>query len=113
MNGRLLGDGADWMLFSNDGYMRMDVRIQIQTEDDAIILAHYFGPAEANPKLMEAVQKCTETSFHDQVILTHWIFETGAPQYKWVNRCIFVGEGRAKPFQPGVSGFEHRIYRVA
>ena len=112
LSGRLLGEGADWMLFSDDGYMHMDVRIQIRTDDGANILAHYFGPAQANAKLLDAVRSITETSFEDQAIRTHWVLESGAPQYEWVNRCVFVGEGRVKPRQLGVPGFEHRIYRV-
>ena len=112
LNGRLLGQGADWMLLPNDGYMRMDVRIQIQTEDNATILAHYFGPAEANARLREAIQSCSETNFGDQAIRTYWILESGAAQYAWVNNCLFVGEGRARPFRAGVQGFEHRVYRV-
>lgn len=113
VNGRLLGQGGDWMLLSPDGFMRMDVRIQIETNDAAVICAHYFGPAEANAKLNKAVRECKETSFTDQSIRTHWVLETGAPQYAWVNQAVFVGEGRLLPMKPGVLGFEHRIFRVA
>ena len=53
LNGKLLGSGSDWMLVGPDGFMRMDVRIQIETDDQAVICAHYFGPgrgqSEAGP----------------------------------------------------------------
>ena len=45
LTGKLVGSGGDWMLTGTDGYMRMDVRVQIETEDGAVICAHYFGPA--------------------------------------------------------------------
>lgn len=34
---KLLGSGSDWMLVGSDGFMRMDVRVQIETDDGAII----------------------------------------------------------------------------
>ncbi len=99
------------MLTSPDGYMRMDVRLQIETDDGAVLCAHYFGPAEANPTMIEATKQCRETLLTDQSIRSHWLLESGAPQYAWVNQAI--GEGRVLPFAPGVLGFEHRVYRVA
>ena len=113
LSGKLLGEGGDWMLTSPDGFMRMDVRVQIQTNDGAVLCAHYFGPAEANPKMIDATKQCKETYFSDQYIRSHWRLESGAPQYAWVNQTVFVGEGRVLPFAPGVLGFEHRVYRVA
>ncbi len=101
------------MLTSPDGFMRMDVRIQIRTTDGAVVCVHYFGPAEASSRMIEATKQCKETSFSDQSIRSHWRLESGAAQYAWVNQSVFVGEGRVRPFTPGVLGFEHRIYRVA
>ena len=112
LRGTLLGPGSDWMLVGSDGFMRMDVRIQIETEDGAVLCAHYFGPAEANDMLGRAVAACSPTEFSDQSIRTHWILETGDPRYDWVNQGVFVGEGRLRPASPGVLGFEHRVYRL-
>lgn len=113
LNGKLLGSGSDWMLTGPDGFMRMNVRIQIETEDGAIICVHYFGPAEANEKLKQAVVACEPTEFADQSIRSHWLLETGDPRYAWVNQAVFVGESRLQPAGPGVLGFEHRVYRLS
>ena len=112
LKGKLLGSGSDWMLVGSDGFMRMDVRIQIETDDGAIICARYFGPAEANRNLAQALAASTATDFSDQSIRSHWLLETGDPGYAWVNQAVFVGEGRLRPAGPGVMGFEHRVYRV-
>ena len=112
LNGTLLGSGTDWMLNGADGFMRMDVRVQIETDDRAILCAHYFGPAEANETLLQAMATCAPTEFSDQSIRTHWLLESGDPRYAWVNQTIFVGEGRLRPGGAGQLGFEHRVYRV-
>ena len=110
--GRTLGSGADWMLQSADGYLRMDARIQVETEDHAVICARYFGVAEANSRLMEALAASVPTGFEDQRIRTHWVLETGHPRYLWINQTVFVGEGRLRPAGRGLAGFEHRVYTV-
>ncbi len=113
LNGKLLGSGGDWMLTCPDGYMRMDVRVQIETNDGAVLCAHYFGPAESNETLKRAVGAFTPTEFADQAIRSHWVLETGDPRYAWVNQAVFVGQGRLLPAGPGQLGFEHRVYRVS
>lgn len=70
-NGKLLGEGSDWMLMGSDGFMRTDVRIQIETQDGAAICAHYFGLAEANEALGKAVAACSPTDFSDESIRSH------------------------------------------
>jgi hypothetical protein len=101
------------MLVGSDGFMRMDVRVQVETDDGAIICAHYYAPAEANQKLRQALATSTPTTFSDQSIRSHWLLETGDRQYAWVNQAVFVGEGRLCPAGHGVVGFEHRVYRVS
>ena len=112
LTGRTLGSGSDWMLQGLDGYLRMDARIQVETQDEAIICARYFGVAEANSQLMEALAASRSTAFEDQRIRTHWVLEAGDPRYLWVNQAVFVGEGRFLPAGQGLAGFEHRVYRV-
>ena len=112
LTGKLIGSGGDWMLIGPDGFMRMDVRVQIETDDGAIICAHHFGPAEANQALGQAFASSTPTDFADQSIRSHWLLESGDSRYAWVNQSVFVGEGRLRPAGPGVMGFEHRVYRV-
>ncbi len=113
LNGRTLGSGADWMLVRKDGLMRMDVRIQLRTDDGATLLARYGGPARSSERMRAALATGESTGFEDQAIQTAWRLECGDPRYAWVNEAIFVGEGRVLPAGPGRPGFEHRVYRTA
>lgn len=113
ISGTTAGDGSDWMLVGTDGYVRMDARIQIKTTDGALICVHYFGPAEFNERLRNAMAAGEATRFEEQRIRTHWLLESGDERYAWVNQCVMVGEGRFTPDAEGVAGFEHRVYRVA
>ena len=48
------------------------------------------------------------TDYADQYFRSAPRLETGDPRYAWVNRTLFVAEGR----MPGVRGVEYRVYRV-
>ena len=113
LNGRTLGSGADWMLVGDDGVIRMDVRIQLRTDDGATLLVWYDGPARFSEQMRAALAEGKSTEFEDQAIRTAWRLECGDPRYAWVNEAIFVGEARVLPAGSGRPGFEHRIYRAA
>ena len=48
VNGTIVGPGADWMLIGPDGFGRVDVRLQIETDDGAVIYVRYEGLIELN-----------------------------------------------------------------
>jgi hypothetical protein len=108
LRGKVLG-GGEWALIGPDGFLRVDVRLQIETHDGAYLYAQYVGLLELN----EAVQRATEaqggTDFDDQAFYTNPRFETGDPRYSWLNTTFFVGEGR---LIPGL-GVEYRVWRPA
>ncbi|OQW30510.1 MAG: hypothetical protein A4E19_09365 [Nitrospira sp. SG-bin1] len=112
LNGKLVGTGGDYMLAGQDGYLNMDVRVQMKTDDGALIYIRYHGPVEANEKLQQAAAASGQTAFEDQRIRSYWVLETGDPRYLWVNRTVFVGEGRLLSGGPGLLGMEHRVYRL-
>jgi hypothetical protein len=112
LSGDLVGPGSDWMVTEPDGLMRMDVRLLLRTEDGALVAIRYFGPAQPSEAMRQALAANEPTGFADQAIRTHWLLETGDPRYAWVNRTVFVGEGRVCPAGPGRMGFEHKVYRV-
>lgn len=113
LNAQTMGCAADWMLVGSDGFMRMDVRLQLAMCDGAVMLARYHGLAEGNDHLQNALRAGRSTDYDDQCIRTIWQLESGNPRYAWVNRSVFVGEGRACARDDGTSGFEHRVYRAA
>jgi len=108
IRGKFVGAGGDWLVVGTDGFGRLDVRAQIETEDGAFIYLQYHGLLEMNAKVQTAMEAAGETAFGDQYFRTTPRFETGDPRYTWLNQSVFVGEGRLYP------GFavEYRVYRV-
>jgi len=108
LSGTIRG-GGEWALIGPDGFLRVDVRAQVETSDGAFLYVQYFGLLEMNAAVMNAIENGTGTEFADQYFCTNPRIETGDPRYSWVNTTFFVGEGRVLP---GL-GIEYRVYRPA
>ena len=108
ISGRFVGGGGDWLLLGSDGFGRLDVRAQIETDDGALVYVQYHGVLEMNDAIQAAMATAGETEFADQYFRTAPRFETGDARYAWLNQAVFVGEGRLFP------GFavEYRVYRL-
>jgi hypothetical protein len=97
-----------------DGWGRIDVHSQIATDDRALLYVRYQGWVQPTAVLQDAVARRVPTRFQDQLICTIWQIESGGPTYAWVNRAIFVGEGRLLPGPgEGQLGMEHLVFRCA
>ena len=72
-----VGSGSDWLVYLPDGLATVDVRIQLRTDDGADLLVRYTGRSDV-------------TAGH---ITTSVLFETGHPDYTWLNRVMAVGRG--------------------
>jgi hypothetical protein len=108
INGTAVGSGGDWLLIGADGWGRLDVRAQLQTDDGALLYLTYSGVLELNDKVMAATQNTdVETSFDDQYFRTTPRLETGDERYAWVNQTVFVARGRLIS-----GGVEYEVYRV-
>jgi hypothetical protein len=108
LNGTITGPGADWMLIGPDGFGRVDVRIQIETDDGAVIYVRYEGLIELNEASSAALMdRAAETSWGDQYLRTSPRFETGDERYSWLNRTVFVARGRV-----AAGGLEYEVFRV-
>ena len=106
INGAIVGPGADWAVLGADGYAQIDVRLQIKTDDGAVLLMTYTGSLELTDKVMAAFAGGA-TEFDDQYFRTHVRLECGDERYTWVNRTLFVGKGRMLP-----GGVEYDVYRL-
>lgn len=111
ISGNFKGAGADWLLIGPDGYGRLDVRAQIETDDGAFIYVQYFGLIHLNDNVQAAMadgEDTEGTDFGDQYFYISPRFETGDERYAWLNQSVFVGEGR---IYPGF-GVEYKVQRV-
>jgi hypothetical protein len=108
LRGRVLG-GGEWALIGPDGFLRIDVRLQVETHDGAYIYIQYVGLLEMNEAVRRAIETGGGTNYGDQYFYTNPRLETGDARYAWVNTTFFVGEGHVLP---GL-GVEYRIWRPA
>jgi hypothetical protein len=108
ISGTLVGAGGDWVLIGPDGFGRLDVRAQIQTDDGAVLYLTYPGILEMNAKVGAALAGTSQgTDFTDHYFRTTPRLETGDLRYAWVNQTIFVGRGRLGP-----GSVVYEVYRV-
>ena len=95
--GKVLSGGGDWVLIGPDGWGRLDVRLQIETHDGAFLYVQYFGVIEYNDAAHAANAGERSSDYADHYFRTAPRIETGDERYAWVNRTLFVGEGRLHP----------------
>lgn len=108
INGTVRAGGADWILVGPDGWGRLDVRLTIDTDDGAAIYVQYLGLIEYNEASEAANAGQRSSDYGDHYFRTAPRLECGDERYSWVNRTLFVGEGRLHP-GPVV---EYRVHRV-
>jgi hypothetical protein len=108
LRGKVLG-GGEWALIGPDGFLRVDVRAQVETHDGAYIYVQYLGLLGMNDAVQRAIETQGGTAYGDQYFYTNPRMETGDPRYAWVNTTFFIGEGH---IVPGLA-VEYRIWRPA
>jgi hypothetical protein len=108
ISGHVGTGGADWVLVGPDGWGRLDVRLTIHTHDGAHIYVQYAGVIEYTAAARAANAGERSSEYHEHYFRTAPRLETGDERYAWVNRTLFVGEGRLHP-GPVV---EYRVSRV-
>jgi hypothetical protein len=108
IRGRVGTGGGDWVLVGPDGWGRLDVRLTIHTHDGAHIYVQYFGVIEYNDAARAANAGERSSDYGEHYFRTAPRLETGDERYAWVNRTVFVADGRLHP-GPIV---EYRVHRV-
>jgi Protein of unknown function (DUF3237) len=110
INAKIAMPGIDWMRLGTDGIRRQDLRVQLVTVDDTVILFHYdVALIRSNDTFLDALAKGSETSWSDQYMRIIPEFDVGAGAYSWLTESLFIGEGRLA----GPKEIEYAIYRVA
>lgn len=89
------GAAGDWVTLRDDGSFRLDVRITLVTDDDAVILCTYNGVGQGD-----------ETGA--MTLKTAPTFETGDERYQWLNRVQAVGFGHVDE-----TGVHYDVYALS
>ena len=107
IKGKLLPGGVDWALVRTDGAVQLDVRATLQTEDGALIYGTYGGLIVAEPAIFGRLLRAEDVPLDEYYFYINPMFQTGAPQYSWLNRLVAVGRGKAVP-----GGVEYRVWAI-
>lgn len=105
--GKVLPSGGDWALMGADGVVRLDVRIMLETVDEALIYMQFTGVLEVNDLVTAAASGTRDPEYDDAYFVMQPRFETGDSRYAWVNRCVGLAEGKV-----GQNRAWYRVYRA-
>ncbi|MGY4644927.1 DUF3237 domain-containing protein [Cellulomonas sp. URHB0016] len=93
VSGTILDLGADWQSVAHDGVAELDARYAFRTADGALVevvnKGYRHGPADVMAQLASGAPTPPESySMRSTARL-----ESGHPDYRWLNRMVFVGTG--------------------
>lgn len=95
--GRVLPGGADWQVIRADGVAYLDARYTLETSDGALLYVRNRGYRHGPKEVIERLARGEDVdSALYYMRATPW-FETSAPAYAWLNRCICVATGARRP----------------
>src|SRR5207244_9242707 len=62
LRGKILSGGSDWQSLRADGATTLNVRLVMQTDDDALIGMTYLGVRHGPKKVLDPIGTCDEAS---------------------------------------------------
>jgi hypothetical protein len=107
LRGKVLPGGADFQVMRVDGVTDLHARYTIETEDGALLYVENSGIRHGPPELMEKLRRGETVDPALIYFRSTPRFETGAPQYDWLMRNLFLCSGARFPDR-----VEMRFFRV-
>jgi hypothetical protein len=108
LRGRVLPEaGSDLLLVRADGAAQQDVRLLLQTHDDAVVLMTYRGVRHGTREVNERIARGEPVAKSDYYLRIAPFFETGAPSYAWLNLILAVGTGERRP-----NGVVYEVFEI-
>ncbi|MCF8039231.1 MAG: DUF3237 domain-containing protein [Desulfohalobiaceae bacterium] len=93
LSGRVLPGGADWQVIRNDGVAEVEARYTLETEDGAFISITNWGYRHGPPEVISRLSSGERVHPEEYYFRTVPKFETGSPEYAWINGLIAVAAG--------------------
>jgi hypothetical protein len=106
LKGQVLSGGIDQKIFRTDGAMNQNVRLVLETDDDALIYMHYTGVRYGTPEVMARIAAGEIVEPTEYYLRSTPYFETASEKYDWLNRIVTVGVGRRMPDHAAYDVFE-------
>lgn len=95
--GKVLPDGGDWTLLRPDGVLELDLRVTLQTDDDALIYMTLNGYRHGPADVIAAIGRGEAVDPAKVYFRTASRFETASQKYGFVNRLLAAGVGENRP----------------
>lgn len=100
LSGRMRPSGGDWLLRHPDGSFTLDVRVCLETDEEALIYMFYRGRWAMSPDIAAKVLNpatCAEVDKDAYYLRNLIMFETSARKYQWLNDIVAVSQGEITP----------------
>lgn len=106
LSGEVLDGGNDWQTLRGDGSTLLDVRLNLKSDDGALINMTYMGIRHGPVDVMQRMDKGEAVDASSYYFRTSPLFETSATRYDWINRVVAIGIGHRRVDGPVYSVFE-------
>ena len=106
LSGTVRDGGGDWLMMRSDGVLTLDVRLTLQTSDNALIFVTYRGLRHGPKPVMDRLNNGEPVDPSEYYFRITPSFETGDANYLWLNKLVAVGTGHRLPDGPIYEIFE-------
>ncbi|MGI4879339.1 MAG: DUF3237 domain-containing protein [Janthinobacterium lividum] len=106
LSGEVLDGGSDWQSVRSDGSTILDVRLNLKTDDGALIALTYKGLRRGPPEVIARIEKGEEVDPATYYFRINPMFETASDRYAWLNGILAVGIGHRFADGPVYNLFE-------
>ncbi len=96
LSGHVLPGGADWQIIRSDGIVEVEARYTLRTHDGSLIYVSNWGLRHGPKDVMERLASGEVVDPGEYYFRTTPVFETGSPDYKWVNGIIAIAAGERR-----------------
>ncbi|GIG39259.1 DUF3237 domain-containing protein [Cellulomonas phragmiteti] len=93
VSGTILDLGADWQTVLHDDVAELDARYAFRTPDGALVEVVNRGYRYGPPDVMARLASGAPTPPEAYSMRSTARLESGHPDYRWLNRMVFVGTG--------------------
>ena len=88
--GEVLPGGADWQIVRADGSALLEARYTLRTRDGALVYVRNRGVRSGPPDVLARLRAGKPVEPSSYYFRTTPTFETGAPQYTWLNNLVAI-----------------------
>lgn len=93
LRGKMLTGGSDWQSLRRDGATTINVRLLLQTDDDALIAMTYVGVRHGPQAVLDRLARGEAVNPSEYYMRVAVSFETAAERYDWLNRVVSIAYG--------------------